>query len=410
MKTRLCPGLITRGTLLLIVTLLWVAPSSATAAPQGSPAISQTSPASGSWYFTVSGDSRDCGNLIMPKIAKSIASMNAKTPASFYWHLGDLRNLITPDCDMVIPLTGDCSKSPPAWGKFPFDYYLTRAWDSFIQNQIEPFGDMPFFLGIGNHELYSEHTRGDFRRKFRKWLTQPTLYNQQLTDAGKGIRAPDFGMTYFHFVKNGVDFIYLDNANNDANPTQFDGPQITWFSQVLANDLTDPTIKTIIVGMHAALPYSTSSGHAMDSDCQSLCSGQRVYDLLYQASRTSKKNIYVFASHAHNFQENVFQTPQRQGQVLPGWIIGTAGAEQYWTGAAVTPADEFKECWKTKTCYGYLLVEVRPDGTIKPQFKQVTQDTEPKGNPALNTYCFNSNGSLTKNKPPQFNCACGAAR
>ncbi len=406
MKAHVRSYLLILGLLLSVGFTLKATPSDASALDGGQASLTtrQTSP-SGSWYFTVSGDSRDCGGLIMPKIAKSVRDSRAKTPASFYWHLGDLRNLQAPDCDMVIPETGDCKKLPPSWGRFPFDYYLTHAWDDFIKRQIEPFGDSTFYVGIGNHELYSNHTREDFRRKFQKWLTQVPIVTQLVADARKGIPPPDVPTTYFHFVMNGVDFIYLDNAGGG-----FDGAQIVWFSQVLAADLADPSVKTIVVGMHEALPYSTSSDHAMDDTCRGLCSGQRVYDLLYQASIKSKKNVYVFASHAHNFQQNIFQTPEHQGQVLPGWIVGTAGAFQYLSGAPAAPGDQFKDCWKSKICYGYLLVEVRPDGTLNPQFQMVTPDSEPKGDPALNTYCFNANGRVSTSKPPKLTCACGEAK
>jgi hypothetical protein len=46
---------------------------------------------SDNWYFAVSGDSRDCGDLIMPKIAQAIADNKQNAPVEFYWHLGDLR-------------------------------------------------------------------------------------------------------------------------------------------------------------------------------------------------------------------------------------------------------------------------------------------------------------------------------
>ena len=55
-----------------------------------------------SWYFAVSGDSRDCGDLIMPKIAKHIADNRQNAPVEFYWHLGDLRALYRRDCDMAM--------------------------------------------------------------------------------------------------------------------------------------------------------------------------------------------------------------------------------------------------------------------------------------------------------------------
>jgi hypothetical protein len=130
--------------------------------------------------------------------------------------------------------------------------------------------------------------------------------------------------------------------------------------------------------------------------------------MLFNASiGPNRKNVYVLASHSHLFQENIFQTPQRQGQVLPGWIVGTAGASQYLMGGAATPSDQFKDCWKTKICYGYLLVEVRPDGTINPQYKLVTEDSPPKGHAGLSDFCFNKNGAVSTQKPPNLNCACG---
>lgn len=42
-------------------------------------------PKPGEWRFIVSGDSRNCGDVVMPTIA---AHSSRYTP-SFYWHLGD---------------------------------------------------------------------------------------------------------------------------------------------------------------------------------------------------------------------------------------------------------------------------------------------------------------------------------
>jgi hypothetical protein len=36
-----------------------------------------------SWYFAVSGDSRECGDVIMPKIAASIAANAHQSPVKF---------------------------------------------------------------------------------------------------------------------------------------------------------------------------------------------------------------------------------------------------------------------------------------------------------------------------------------
>src|ERR1700682_720132 len=57
--------------------------------------------AKSSWYFAVSGDSRDCGDLIMPKIADSVATKRKQLPLRFYLHLGDFRALYRFDCDMA---------------------------------------------------------------------------------------------------------------------------------------------------------------------------------------------------------------------------------------------------------------------------------------------------------------------
>ena len=49
------------------------------------------------WSFAVSGDSRNCGDIVMPAIAKSAHADNA----AFYWHLGDFRALYAPDEDLL---------------------------------------------------------------------------------------------------------------------------------------------------------------------------------------------------------------------------------------------------------------------------------------------------------------------
>ena len=47
------------------------------------------------WTFAVSGDSRNCGDVVMPSIAAAAAQNNA----AFYWHLGDLRAIYAVDED-----------------------------------------------------------------------------------------------------------------------------------------------------------------------------------------------------------------------------------------------------------------------------------------------------------------------
>ena len=51
--------------------------------------------------------------------------------------------------------------------------YETNAWPDFIQHQIGPFGELPVFLGMGNHETIPPKTRPDFLTQFADWLDKP---------------------------------------------------------------------------------------------------------------------------------------------------------------------------------------------------------------------------------------------
>ncbi len=59
------------------------------------PAAAQQ-PTGGAWRFVVSGDSRNCGDVVMPGIAETAK----KNQAAFYWHLGDLRAIYSFDEDI----------------------------------------------------------------------------------------------------------------------------------------------------------------------------------------------------------------------------------------------------------------------------------------------------------------------
>src|SRR5882724_5812087 len=84
------------------------------------------------WSFVVSGDSRNCGNVIMPAIAAGVE----KNSAAFYWHLGDLRAIYITD--------EDYQHEPEHRGSaVDRDAYLKDAWDDFIKNQLAIFGSTP---------------------------------------------------------------------------------------------------------------------------------------------------------------------------------------------------------------------------------------------------------------------------
>ena len=305
------------------------------------------------WTFAVSGDSRNCGDVVMPAIAAGVLHDHA----AFYWHLGDFRAIYDFDQDYK-QLIG----SPRVID------YQNGAWDDFIQNQLTPFGDTPVFLGIGNHELIPPKTRPDFLIQFADWLDTPELKQQRLQDNPKDHRL----RTYNHCPRAGIDFINLDNAS----PDQFDQDQIAWFERVLRADAADPSIAAVVVGMHEALPDSIAKGHSMSESPQGEVSGRRAYADLLNLQQTTHKNVYVLASHSHFFMDGVYNTDywRNNGGVLPGWIIGTAGAARPALPASAADAKAAKT-----NVYGYLLATVHPDHTIDFKFREVSEADIPAG-------------------------------
>jgi hypothetical protein len=307
-----------------------------------------------SWTFVVSGDSRNCGDIVMPAIAAG-AHQNK---AAFYWHLGDLRAIYDFDQDYH-------SLHPSA----PIIDYLANAWSDFQRSQIEPFGGTPFFVGIGNHETVPPKTRDQFTLAFADWLNTPELRTQRLKDDPHDHQI----RTYYHWIRDGIDFINLDNATSD----QFDGAQLKWIQQVLQRDSNDPAIRALVLGMHEALPESLARGHSMSDSPTGEVSGIAVYNQLLAVRKS--KSVYVLASHSHYVMEGIFDTPfwQERGGVLPGWIVGTGGAVRY----ALPPAAAQAKLARTHV-YGYLLATVSPQGSpaadpIQFKFQELAESDTP---------------------------------
>jgi hypothetical protein len=349
------------------------------------------------WLFAVSGDSRNCGDVIMPAIAKSAL----KHYVEFYWHLGDFRLGYAIDEDM----------QNQAGGQLTLSEYQKKAWDDFLAQQIAPFGSLPVHLGIGNHELYfhgtteadDELSHAEFITKFNQWLGGSKT-------------------AYYHWKVRQVDFISMDNSR-DAG---FGEDQLAWLDTVLKEDATDKNVRAVVVGMHRALPNSLACGHSMNGDLyssaednrKSMESGRTAYKYLWQFQNTTGKGVYVLASHSHFFMENIFNTPywnnrneknsdilktekEIQERTLYGWLIGTAGAMRYRLPdslPATTPAISY--------AYGYLLGEVSADGTITFHFEQVTEDSLPsdikkKYGAKFLDFCFLANRDTTLHIPEE---------
>jgi hypothetical protein len=324
---------------------------------------------------------------MMPAIAKAAKENNAR----FYWHLGDFRWMIGIDEDEM----GRKNPIP----KLAL-VYLGTAWDDFKTNQIEPFHALgiPAYVGIGNHETYYPfglHTyfgesievvpfhvdRKDYLAKFSDLMPKSAVAPVGGKDAA-----------YYHWSHGGIDFVYLDNADR----TKFDKAQLDWLRQVLERD-EGPGIPGVVVAMHAALPHSIASDHGMDQT-ESCGAGENAYEQLAQFSKKTKKPVYLLASHAHFFAKDLYNTPTWQHSdygVLPGWIIGTAGAERKHLPASVQDDDVHGS-----SRYGYLLAKVHgtgpESGTISFGFQPISEVPAPykdKFTPELVDWCFKENAS-----------------
>jgi hypothetical protein len=341
-----------------------------------------------SWRFVVSGDSRNCGDIVMPTIAAQIRPLK---PA-FYWHLGDLRAIYKIDEDIQFSTENEASP-------ISCTTYQRLAWSDFVDHQIRVFGDLPFYLGIGNHEVIPPKNKEAFRRQFYDFLDVPALRHQRLID-----HEPDEAEPYYHWIQGGVDFIYLDNANGF-----FSENQLTWFFRRLNDAMNSSDIKTLVIGMHEALPDSVANNHSMgdiSNDPRGDVTGSLVYNALLNFNKAMKVNapaakdkfIYVLASHSHFYMENIFNSDKlkKVGAPLPGWIAGTAGAERYALPDGFPPSPT-----AVRDTYGYLLGTVKANGEIEFAFKPVEKAAVPSSVQQrypedFISWCFEKN---SKNQP-----------
>ena len=313
------------------------------------PAIAEAQTADGSWTFAVSGDSRNCGDFVVPAIASKVIAEKD----DFYWHLGDFRAMHDADQDLL-------SMQPGGQQLSKADYQKV-AWDDFLKHQMASFGSFPVFLGRGNHETIKPMTRDGYITEFSSFLSRPEITAQRKADgAADGPLQP-----WYHWVNKGVDFITLDNASTD----EFSDAQLRWLRSVLDHDLAPGSgIRAIVAGMHESLPHSTSSNHAMDDWDLGIRTGELVYTWLYDA-QSAGKHVYVISSHSHFYSPNVYNTGywrQRSSTVVPGVIIGSAGAHRYLLPPGVDKASK-------TDIYGYLQGTVHADGAIDFALRELSE-------------------------------------
>jgi hypothetical protein len=335
-------------------------------------------PADSTWKFAVSGDSRNCGDIVMPAIASGVLASRSE----FYWHLGDFRAIYTFDEDMVPPASLGLPAKP-----LTISAYEAAAWPDFIAHQLVPFGSLPVMLSTGNHETIPPATLPLYLLQFADWLATPGLRAQRLADNPQDhvLRA------YYHWVNRNIDFITLNNAGTD----QFDAAQLTWFQSVVNRDEKSDKVQTLVVGMHAALPGSLGDSHSMSNWAQGNVSGRQVYEALWHAQSVAHKKVYILASHSHYFMEDVFRTDAWKGKVLPGWIVGTAGAVRYRLPVGTVPGPK-----AMTDVYGYLAGTAAADGSIAFSFQQVhladlLRVNQGKYAESLVRWCVDQNKQLT---------------
>jgi|HubBroStandDraft_5_1064220.scaffolds.fasta_scaffold15050_4 hypothetical protein len=305
-----------------------------------------------SWKFAVSGDSRNCGDIVMPAIAAGVH----KSGAVFYWHLGDFRAIYLLDEDMSPPAALGLHNKP-----LDTRTYLREAWPDFIAHQLVPFGALPVYLMMGNHEAVAPMTREAWLVQFADWLETPVLRAQRLKDDPQDHKLH----AYYHWIEHNIDFISLDNSTTE----QFDPDQMRWLHSVLARDEASPEIRAIVAGMHEALPGSFSRMHSMSESSLGDKSGREAYRALWHAHDAAHKRVYVLASHSHYYMDNIFETADWKDKVLPGWIIGTGGAQRHKLPPEATPAQHAQT-----NVYGYMIANVTPDGEVSFAFERLSLD------------------------------------
>lgn len=354
------------------------------------PPHSTPTPEPDTWRFIVSGDSRNCGDIVVPTIAAD--SLQHYQP-SFYWHLGDLRAIYKVDEDMAFADGESDGK------KLACTDYLKQAWPDFVRHQIYPFGRTPFYLGLGNHEVIPPkgHPQGSpeslkpevnsarFTSYFADWLLPPTLKSQRVKDQDCDPPSPSpcviSARNYYHWVQGGVDFYYLDNASH-----VFGRAQLDWFKERVQKAKKDSSVRTLIVGMHEALPESISKDHAMcDPDLlnqykekypfkQSCDDGNEAYQILLDfQNEAPEKQVYLLASHSHFFMDGIFKTKDNPpAKRMRGWIVGTAGAIRY-----KLPLDSYRSNYAETDTYGYLVGTVDSGGNVQFYFQHLTETDVP---------------------------------
>ena len=130
----------------------------------------------------------------------------------------------------------------------------------------------------------------------------------------------------------------------------------------------------------------------MNESPRSTETGRRVYASLLKARDSGRKRVYVLASHQHFYMADVYDSQylREHGGVLPGWVIGTAGAQRYSAADAVAAGRNDERLWiAAGDGRARRRNQVRvPEGRRSATFRDVIVRALDK---ALVRWCFASN-------------------
>ena len=129
----------------------------------------------------------------------------------------------------------------------------------------------------------------------------------------------------------------------------------------------------------------------MNESAQGERSGSEVYEMLWHAQNSAHKRVYILASHSHFYMENIFDTPDWKGKVLPGLDRRNCGS-----GSLSAPAETGPSQHAMTDIYGYLdrhCVSRRSHFVRVPetQSRKTCTRRTPEDPNALVGWCFEEN-------------------
>jgi len=149
---------------------------------------------------------------------------------------------------------GDCSYAEDGGDGLITDPYDPRVWDSFFTTNEPTAGQIPWQVGVGNHEMETWYSPDGYGGQYARWEFP-------------GAPSSDTPPTYYSFVYGNVGVVALDP--NDVSyeiPANFgytNGAQTTWLGNTLKSLRANAKVDFIVVYFHHCA-YSTCTAHGSE--------------------------------------------------------------------------------------------------------------------------------------------------